>query len=437
MLIDRLEVSYCEGWDPGTRAAAGPLGAALAGERDRAGEQYAVLLSVSGQPLVIVEVAWRAGCCNVWFLDDQRRRALTVDCRRLAEDRLFVTGGRQWFYSGPADPEFDDDVTHGEYQIRTDGPRGSGATYRGAKNPDIWLVMAQPPDAWLDVPGFGEWGRLVQAFPEHLAVLGHELSPGVRLDDVSDPGGTGLPPAQWPWHPPRPRRPAYLDLLFRPGTRLEVGTSEAIAGVGGTVAVEVPQLGTLRLPSGALIACDPTYLRPVEPDAGERVTKSYAYQQSRHPFTVAVPPGDYLVVMSRFRWLSGSGPLVAAVKVWVSDGPVDSWETALRAGEDLRTLPDGGFFGFGVDAGAGCFFDATAASALASQTREFVLWPEESRELTDDASGANLIAFSSGWGDGSYPVWIGRTASGDIACFVADLLTFDIMTPIHPTPSSA
>lgn len=77
-LIDRLEVSYCEGWDPGTRAATGPLGAALAGERDRAGEQYAVLLSVSGQPLVIVEVAWRAGYC-----------------RRLAEDRLFVTGGRQ------------------------------------------------------------------------------------------------------------------------------------------------------------------------------------------------------------------------------------------------------------------------------------------------------------------------------------------------------
>ena len=38
----------------------------------------------------------------------------------------------------------------------------------------------------------------------------------------------------------------------------------------------------------------------------------------------------------------------------------------------------------------------------------------------------------SGWGDGSYPVWIGRTAAGDIACFVADLLTFDIMTPIRP-----
>lgn len=429
MLIDRLEVAYCEGWDPVARAAIGPLAAARAAERDRAGEQYAVLLSASGQPLVIVEVAWRTGFCGVWFLDEQRRRTLAADCRRLAEDRLFVTGGRQWAYSGPADPEFDDHVTHGEYRIATDGSRGGGATHGGAKNPDLWLVMAQPPDAWFDAPAFGEWERLVQAFPEHLTVLGHELSPQLRLGDVSDPGGTGLPRGQWPWHPPRPRQPAHLDLLFRPGTRLEVSTSQAVEGVGGTVCVEVPQLGTLRMPSGALIACDPGYLQPAEPDASDPATKSYTHQQTRHPFTTTVPPGDYPVVMSRFRWLSGSGPVVAAVKVWVGDGPVDSWEMALRAGEDIRVLPDGGFFGFGVDAGTGCFFDAAAAAALARQTGEFVLAPEESKELADDASGANLIAFSSGWGDGSYPVWIGRTAAGDIACFVADMLTFDIMTP--------
>jgi hypothetical protein len=427
MLIDRLEVSYCEGWDPGSQTAAGPLSAALAAERDRAGEQYAVLLSAAGRPLVILEIALGAGCCVVWFLDEQRRRALTADCRLLAEGRLFVTGGRQWAYAGPDDPEFDDDVTHGEYEMRADGLRGGGATYLGGKNPGIRFVMAQPPAAWVGVPVFGEWERLIQAFPEHLAVLGYELSPGVRLQGVSDPGGTGLPPAQRPWQPPRPLQPAHLDLLFRPGTRLEVSTSEAIEGIGGTVVVEVPQLGTLRLPSGALVACDPTYLQPIEPGA----TKIYTDQQSRDPFTVTVPPGDYPVVLSRFRWLRGSGPLEAAVKVWVSDGPVDQWEMALRAGEDPRTLRDGGFFGFGVDRGTGCFFDAAAASALSSQTAEFVLGPERSRELTDDASGANLIAFHSGWGDGSYPVWIGRTAAGDVACFVADMLTFDTMTLIH------
>jgi Protein of unknown function (DUF4241) len=433
MLIDRLEVSYCEGWDPETRTTAGLLSAARAAERDRAGEQYAVLLSVAGQPLVIVEVAWLAGTCGVWFLDAQRRRALMADCRLLAEDRLFVRGGRQWVYAGPDDPEFDDDVTHGEYQRRVDGPRGGGSTSRGNKNPDLWLDMAQPPDAWLDVPAFGAWERFLRAFPEHLAVLGYELSSSVRLEDVSDPGGTGLPSEQWPWHPPRPLQPpAYLDLLFRPGTRLEVDSSEAVEDVGGTVAVEVPHLGTLRMPSGALIACDPAYLRPIEPEIGEWATKYWSDEQSRQPFTVTVPPGDYPVVLSRFRWLRGSGQVEAAVKVWVSDGPVDRWEMALRAGDDPRTLADGGFFGFGVDAGKGCFFDAAAASALARQPTEFTLECGQSRELTDDASGANLIAYHSGGGDGHYPVWIGRTAAGDVACFVADMLTFDIMTVISP-----
>lgn len=42
--------------------------------------------------------------------------------------------------------------------------------------------------------------------------------------------------------------------------------------------------------------------------------------------------------------------------------------------------------------------------------------------MTDPESGANLIAFHSGWGDGSYLVWIGRSADGQVACFVADML---------------
>jgi len=52
VVIDRLEVSYCEGWDPQARAAAGPVSPIRA-----AGEQYAVVLAVSGRPLAIIEVA--------------------------------------------------------------------------------------------------------------------------------------------------------------------------------------------------------------------------------------------------------------------------------------------------------------------------------------------------------------------------------------------
>jgi len=39
MIVDRVDVSYCEGWDSRTRAAVGPLSLALAEERHQAGEQ--------------------------------------------------------------------------------------------------------------------------------------------------------------------------------------------------------------------------------------------------------------------------------------------------------------------------------------------------------------------------------------------------------------
>jgi hypothetical protein len=36
--------------------------------------------------------------------------------------------------------------------------------------------------------------------------------------------------------------------------------------------------------------------------------------------------------------------------------------------------------------------------------------------------------FQSGWGDGAYPVSVGRTAAGDVACFVADMLLLNHAT---------
>jgi len=403
---------------------AGPLSVALAAERDRGGEQYAVLLTVAGQPLALIEVAWRQVYCGVWFFDQQWRRAFMVDCRQLTDGRLFVTGGREWAYTTAEQGEFDEQITWGECWYSIDGRRGGGVQMGSATPYTRIDRMVEPPDHWLDAPQFGEWGQFIGAFPGHLAALGHELSPVLTLEDRTDPSARGLPAGMRPWHPPRPLQPGPLDLLFSPGTRLEVSSSEAIPGVGGIVTVQVSQIGMLRMPSGALIACDPGYL--YEPPG---LVETYAYQQSHQPFSATAAPGEYPVMLSAFRWLAGSGPIEAAVKVWVGDGQVTSWEMALRPGEDLRTLPDDGFFGFGVDSGTGCFYDASAAPALAPLAEGFVLGHETTAEITDQESGANLIAFHSGWGDGSYPVWIGRTAAGDIACFIADMLLFDNVIP--------
>ncbi|WP_431903084.1 DUF4241 domain-containing protein [Amycolatopsis thermoflava] len=48
--------------------------------------------------------------------------------------------------------------------------------------------------------------------------------------------------------------------------------------------------------------------------------------------------------------------------------------------------------------------------------------------------GRHARRVPSGWGDGSYPTWIGRTAGGAIACFVADFL---VLRDAEPAPAAA
>jgi Protein of unknown function (DUF4241) len=45
-----------------------------------------------------------------------------------------------------------------------------------------------------------------------------------------------------------------------------------------------------------------------------------------------------------------------------------------------------------------------------------------SAQHLDPATGANYIIFNTGYGDGHYPVWVGRDAGGVVACFVMDML---------------
>ncbi|WP_435060959.1 DUF4241 domain-containing protein [Amycolatopsis thermoflava] len=103
-------------------------------------------------------------------------------------------------------------------------------------------------------------------------------------------------------------------------------------------------------------------------------------------------------------------------------------------------LGDGRFYGFSVDAGLGCFVAADAPGAMEGILRESVkdtfagLSGGSAAQVADPASGATLAGFPSGWGDGSYPTWIGRTAGGAIACFVADFL---VLRDAEPAPAAA
>lgn len=138
----------------------------------------------------------------------------------------------------------------------------------------------------------------------------------VEVRDVSAPDGAGLLVGERPWRAPRGLTPdpAYLGWLFTTGARLSYD---------GTWPAEVT------------------------------------------PYTVSISPGSYLVQVSQVRFFDNPDhTLVAAARLVVRDVPVQSWEMALQAGSDMRILPDRGLFGFDVDAGAGCFYDASGTATF-------------------------------------------------------------------------
>jgi hypothetical protein len=412
MVVDRVEVSYCEGWDSRTRPATGPLSQTLAAERHQAGEQYAVLLAAAGRPLALIEVALGELHCGLRFLDEQLRCLFEIDCRLLAGGRLFVLEQRKDPFQDPEmfklhDREWARVITASpDGRVRNSEIRADGSLRHG------W-VPADTEGYWLDAPAFGGWGPFIRAFPQALDAAGLEIPQTVILDDVSDPHGTGLPADERPWQPPRPLAPdpAHLARLFTPGTRLTYDitgglfvrdTDEKIK----KVIIEVMDAGTLRMPSGRLVAKDPAWIKDRD-----------------QPFTVTVAPGEYPVRLSVVRFADNQEhKRVAAAKLVIRDEPAQSWEMALLPGQDPRTLADTAFYGFGVDAGMGCFYDASATAAFARLDRGNVLGHAITAPMSDLESGTNLIAYHSGWGDGAYPTWIGRAAGGDVVCFVADML---------------
>lgn len=201
--------------------------------------------------------------------------------------------------------------------------------------------------------------------------------------------------------------------IFTPGTSFSYED-----GLAGTISVV--EVGELALPTGRVVACDPfVYLGSGETE----------------PFTAEVPPGRYAVqaaVATLVRPGAEPGPhphtRVAAVRLTVRDAPAVSWELALLPGQDIAELGEDEFYGYGVDAGTGCFYDASADGAFpGTDDEEGAVWAAMETVghgpgvfMAEGENSHNLAGFTSGWGDGAYPTWIGRGADGALTCFVTD-----------------
>lgn len=163
---------------------------------------------------------------------------------------------------------------------------------------------------------------------------------------------------------------------------------------GGPLAED---LGHLDVPSGRVRVCD----------AGTLF----------NPVSVAVPAGRHLARVLRER----SGDNLAAALV-VGQGEPVSWEEV---------------GGYGVDAGMAGFFDANLYDAVDGHEFEQSLYDDLISKHLDPAerlgrAGA-LVPFAegsfsacrSGWGDGWYPVHVGRDAGGEVVVIVTTFLGED------------
>jgi Protein of unknown function (DUF4241) len=205
--------------------------------------------------------------------------------------------------------------------------------------------------------------------------------------------------------------------LFEEGSRHQLS-------VGDWATATTRSAGMLCMPTGRLIAADPSWL-----PSSQRLHIG--------PYTVTVPAGSYPVSLAVVSWPGDRR--VAAARLTVRNELVHRWEMALLPGQDLAALGPGEAYNVGVDSATMAFLDAAGLSTMARQVDDapeaFQLTAED-QPLKVPGTGAsgNLIAFGTGYGDGGYPVWIGRTTTGAVGCFMADMAMLRRQQPTA-TPS--
>ncbi|SFF38633.1 DUF4241 domain-containing protein [Streptomyces mirabilis] len=401
-----IDVTYGEGWDAASRTVLGPMNRQRATARDAAGEPYAVVLREEGrpQPVAVLHIAWAHGYFGVWAYDDRGRRTREFDLRRLEPERLFLRHVARWRYDTADLPEFAAQAGRVRVDLYPDGRGRKVSEPQGSGGGSLHTMADMPEEQrWIPVSEFGAWEWTLAL------VTDGQFPHALREAPETNPTPLAIAFAAANWQPPTPLRPRHLDKMFTPGTRF----SPPYDGDAGPYVVQrIIDAEPLRLPTGHVIACDPHWITPGK------------------PFTVAVPPGDYPTQITTAAYASAyeDTPVhiedYTAARVLISEKPTVAWELALRPGEDPRTLRDGEFYGFGVDSGTGCFVDAVAATRLVGRENTLAqdAGPDGILVRRDPESGGNLIAYPSGMGDGTYPVWIGRDADGEITCLVADML---------------
>lgn len=151
------------------------------------------------------------------------------------------------------------------------------------------------------------------------------------------------------------------------------------------------------------------------------------------PFTQSVPNGRHPATLAIADY--GTDERVAFARVQFSRLPIESWKMAVTSrAMNPATLGPGKHFGYVVDAGTGSFMDPAAGKLFAARCRSDDDFLDDIGKLLDTqlwantrpdvAHEENVICFSSGFGDGSYPSFFGFDATGEVCQLVTDFGLF-------------
>ena len=181
--------------------------------------------------------------------------------------------------------------------------------------------------------------------------------------------------------------------------------------------IVVEQLGEIKITTGEIVACDPLVL----------------YQNE--PFTVKVPMGSYPVYLYILN--IDDDKRVAFAEVRFSENIPINYEMALVEGQNLSELEnDEFFFGYGVDSGIGCFMDKIVCDELSSFDDLFEPLEKTLNDSYIDtysvanimlpSDKGNIVAFSTGYGDGAYGSYFGHDEKDKVCCLISEFQSIDL-----------
>lgn len=197
------------------------------------------------------------------------------------------------------------------------------------------------------------------------------------------------------------------------------GNTKMIDTEFGRMQIEKIEAGKLRLTTGRIIATDPILMYDDE---------SY----SEH-----VKPGTYPVYIYVGKTENRKNQTVAAELKLSNNEPV-KWEMALLKGESSKGFSHDEFMGYEVENGLGCFMDESVMECLdimsedeldtyVKSVRNSVSKNENSCAdiIIDKKTEGNVIVFTSGWNEGTFPTYYGYDKDKNLARLVTDFMVIE------------